>query len=117
MVEVKRIESAIFRLGDSFLHRVFREGEIDYCRSRARPGLHYAARFAAKEAVSKAFGVGIGAGLGWLDIEISRDERGKPSLVWHEKGLGLTKRFGVRAAFLSLTHTDEYASAYVILSA
>src|SRR5205823_14335664 len=77
VVETARIESSLAKFGKRFLHRVFVEGEIAYCSAMARPALHYAARFAAKEAVSKAFGTGIGKHMGWRDIEVRRKETGE----------------------------------------
>ena len=62
IIETERIERSLQRFGERFLHRVFTDGEIAYCQSMKYPARHFAARFAAKEAVSKAFGTGIGAG-------------------------------------------------------
>ena len=77
LVEVERIDQSIERHGAHFLQRVFTEREIAYCSKMRTPGPHYAARFAAKEAVSKAFGTGIGASVGWLDIEVARKPSGE----------------------------------------
>src|ERR671916_760313 len=70
IVETQRIEHSLERFGERFLHRVFTAGEIAYCRSMKFPARHFAARFAAKEAVSKAFGTGIGKAMGWRDIDV-----------------------------------------------
>ena len=78
IVETARIESSLARFGDRFLARVFTDAEREYCASMPFPARHYAARFAAKEAVSKAFGTGIGAQAGWRDIEVRRKESGEP---------------------------------------
>jgi holo-[acyl-carrier protein] synthase len=72
LVEVERIEQSIARHGERFLQRVFTDSEIAYCSPMKGPGPHYAARFAAKEALAKAFGTGISTELGWLDIEVRR---------------------------------------------
>ncbi|MDD5349827.1 MAG: holo-ACP synthase [Chthoniobacteraceae bacterium] len=111
LVENARIAASIEKFGDRFLHRIFTEGEIAYCASMPNPVPHYAARFAAKEAVSKAFGTGIGKALGWREIEIVRAESGAPSAVLHAGGAELAVQRGVRQIFVSLTHTDAYAAA------
>ena len=69
VVEVERVESSIAEFGERFVSRVFTEAERAYCESQKRPAIHYAARFAAKEAVAKALGTGIGKELSWLDME------------------------------------------------
>ena len=78
IIEVGRVMGLVERFGDRFLDRILLPAEIAYCRTHARPGPHIAARFAAKEAVSKAFGTGIGRFLGWHDIEIARHDSGEP---------------------------------------
>ncbi len=111
LVENARIAASIEKFGDRFLHRIFTPGEIAYCASMAKPTPHYAARFAAKEAVSKCFGCGIGKQLGWLDMEVTNDEAGAPHMVLHGDGIALAAARGVRQIFVSLTHTDQYAAA------
>ena len=115
LVEVARIEQSIARHGEAFLHRVFTADEIAYCAKMKSPAPHYAARFAAKEAVSKAFGTGIGAQLGWRDIEVRRDESGKPSIVLHGGGADFAKARGARTIHLSLSHTAACAVAQVVI--
>ena len=115
LVENARIAASIEKFGDRFLHRVFTEGEIAYCAPKAHPVPHYAARFAAKEAVSKAFGCGIGKQLGWRDMEVVRDDSGAPSIVLHGDGIELAAARGVRQIFVSLTHTDHSAAANALL--
>ena len=116
IVEVARIEQSIERHGERFLHRVFTEDEIAYCSKMRSPGPNYAARFAAKEAVSKAFGVGIGAPLGWLEIEVRRKESGKPFIELHRSGAEFASVRGAREIHLSLSHTAAYAVAQVVIS-
>ena len=111
LVENARIAASIEKFGDRFLHRIFTPGEIAYCGAKPKPVPHYAARFAAKEAVSKAFGCGIGKQLGWLDMEVTNDEAGAPHLLLHGDGKTLAEQRGVRQIFVSLTHTDHYAAA------
>jgi holo-[acyl-carrier protein] synthase len=115
LVEVVRIEQAIERNGDRFLNRVFTADEIAYCSKMKSPGPNYAARFAAKEAVSKAFGVGIGAQLGWLEIEVRRKESGEPFIVLLRDGADFASLRGARAIHLSLSHTATYAVAHVVV--
>ena len=115
IVETTRIETSLTRFGERFLARVFTEGESEYCRSMPFPARHYAARFAAKEAVSKAFGTGIGAKAGWRDLEVKRRESGEPYLVLHGAALETAERLGVTQSHLSLSHTEHYAVANAIL--
>ena len=100
IVETKRIGESLERFGERFLHRVFLEGEVAYSQSMKFPHLHLAARFAAKEAVSKAFGTGIGKEIGWRDMEIVREPGGQPHVVLRKKLLenGLTSLWIPRVA-------------------
>jgi len=115
IIEVARVVNAVERFGDRFLGRVLLPAEIAYCRSHARPGPHVAARFAAKEAISKAFGTGIGSHLGWQDMEIRRRDTGEPYVVLHGKGLELLKARGAARVHVSLSHTEHSAAAVAIL--
>jgi len=114
IIETARIEASIERHGDHFLQRVFTEGEIAYCSSMKISARHYAARFAAKEAVSKAFGTGIGEQMEWRDIEVQRKESGEPFLVLHGGAARLARARGVAETLLSLSHADHYAVASVL---
>ncbi|MEI7959202.1 MAG: holo-ACP synthase [Verrucomicrobiota bacterium] len=116
LVENERIAGSITRLGDRFLERVFTEGEIGYCKKMRHPAPHYAVRFAAKEAVAKAFGCGIGEQLSWLDIEVTRSDAGVPALVLHGRGRELATARGVEQILLSLSHTEHYSTANVLLA-
>jgi holo-[acyl-carrier protein] synthase len=115
LIETSRIQESLERFGERFLNRVFLKGEIDYCMKMKAPARHLAARFAAKEAVSKAFGTGIGKSLGWKDIEVCRKEHGEPYLVLHGKGLELAQARKVGSSKLSLTHHETAAAAVAIL--
>lgn len=115
VVETARIRASIEKFGDRFLRRVFGEGELAYAMSMPRPELHLAARFAAKEAVSKAFGTGIGEQLGWQDVQIARAAGGQPYVVLSEKGKALAARLGGDHVLVSLTHTEHYAAAQAAL--
>jgi holo-[acyl-carrier protein] synthase len=79
------------------------------------PALHFAARFAAKEAISKAFGTGIGHQLGWKDMEIRKRDSGEPYTVLHGKGAELAKTRGVVEVFVSLSHCKDYAAAHAVV--
>jgi holo-[acyl-carrier protein] synthase len=114
IVETQRIEASIERFGERFLDRVFLPNEVAYARSMKKPSLHLAARFAAKEAISKAFGTGIGKELGWKDMEICRRDSGEPFVVLHGKGVELAKNRGVTDVLVSLSHCNEYAVAQAV---
>lgn len=115
LVEVSRIRALLERSGDRFKERVFTPDEIDYCDSCADAAMHYAARFAAKEAMVKALGTGFTEGINWKDIEVRRNEKGAPSLHLHGQAAQVAEGMGVRQTFLSLSHTDTTAGANVSL--
>jgi holo-[acyl-carrier protein] synthase len=115
IIEVQRVTAAYERHGERFINRILRPGEIAYCLSHKMPGPFLAARFAGKEAISKAFGTGIGAQLGWQDLEICRKQSGEPYVVLHAKAIDLLRERGARLVQLSLSHTDQYAAAIAIL--
>jgi holo-[acyl-carrier protein] synthase len=115
IIEVSRIEASYERFGERFVNRILLPEEIRYCLTHKKPGPFLAARFAAKEAVSKAFGTGIGAQLGWQDIEVCRKESGEPFLVLHGNGERLLKERNARAVLISLSHTQNYAAAAAVL--
>ncbi|MSR66028.1 MAG: holo-ACP synthase [Pedosphaera sp.] len=115
IIEVGRIAQSFEKFGERFLKRILRPDEITYCLTHKFPAPHLAARFAAKEAVSKAFGTGIGAQLGWQDIEVGRHESGEPFVILHGDGLKLLAARNGRIVHLSLSHTNDYAAATAIL--
>lgn len=115
LVENARLAASIEKFGARFLQRVFCEREIAYCSAMRHSAPHYAARFAVKEAVSKAFGCGIGEHLGWLDIETARADTGAPCVILTGGGATLAKQRGVAQVLVSLSHTEHYAVAYVML--
>lgn len=114
VVEVDRIASAIERHGEPFLAKLFTAAERGYCDVQKKPALHYAARFAAKEAVSKAIGTGIGGHAGWLDLEIARDPLGAPKLTLSGAAANFAAENGITEIQISLTHAREYAAANAI---
>lgn len=115
IIEVGRIQASYERFGERFLNRILRTDEIAYCLSHRAPAPFLAARFAAKEAISKAFGTGIGQHLGWQDMEVRRKDSGEPYVVLHGGGHELLKRRGGRIVHLSLSHTENYAAAIAVL--
>lgn len=115
LVECARIQHSLDRFGDRFLHRVFTEGEIQYSTSMKFPARHLAARFAAKEAVSKAFGTGIGKAMGWRDIDVRKKPSGEPYLVLLGEAEKLAKARGVTSTHITLSHTDHHAMACVVM--
>jgi holo-[acyl-carrier protein] synthase len=115
IAEVPRMAQAIARFGQRFLARVFTEGEIRYCDSKANRIERYAARFAAKEAGMKALGTGWSHGVRWRDIEVLRQPGGRPTLAFHGRAGEFASRLGVVNVALSLTHTADEAMAQVIL--
>ncbi|HYY14363.1 MAG TPA: holo-ACP synthase [Chthoniobacterales bacterium] len=115
LVEVARVEHSLERFGQRFLQRVFTEGEIEYSMSMKFPARHLAARFAAKEAVSKAFGTGIGKTLGWHDIDIRKKESGEPFLVFEGGAKEMALLRGVTQPLITLSHTDHHAIAMIVL--
>lgn len=115
LVETTRIQAALDRFGDRFLNRIFLPGEVAYCKTMKFPARHLAARFAAKEAVSKAFGTGISRQVGWKEIEICRRDNGEPYLVLHGNAAKLAAARGVRGSAISLTHHESAAAAVAIL--
>jgi len=112
--DIPRISSAIVRYGDRFLHRVFTNDEIAYCRRRRSPAPHFAGRFAVKEAAMKALGTGHSLGVMWRDVEVVR-RGGPPQLQLHG---GAAQRFaaiGGRSSLVTITHSDALALAQVII--
>lgn len=116
LVENERMRAMLDKWGKAFKNKVFLKKEQEYCDTRAAAFRHYAARFAVKEAVSKAFGTGMGPHIGWLDIETVRDEvTGAPSVRLVKKGEELARSIGVTEIIVSLSHTRDYAVAHVLL--
>ena len=116
MVEVARVQRALEepKTGRRFRDRVYTEKEILYCERRQRKYESYAGRFAAKEAVMKALGRGWGSKVGWLDIEILPAPGGKPEIYLHNKTSAFAQELGIHRFSLSITHTEQFAMAYVI---
>ncbi len=110
VIEIDRVEDVIRRHGDRFLERIYTPAEITHCRGRVS---ELAARFAAKEAVMKALGTGI-RGVGWKDIEVLPNRRGKPLVFLYGRGAARARTIELRGLEVSLTHSKEYAIASVV---
>jgi holo-[acyl-carrier protein] synthase len=117
VVEVSRIKSSLDEFGERFLTRIFTESEREYCLKQKRPELHFAARFAAKEAIAKAFGTGIGKEVGWLDMEIVRRPSGEPEVKLSGAALKHSQARGITQVMVSLTHAKHYAAANAVIMA
>jgi len=115
LVENERIQHSIDRFGDRFLHRVFTAGEIQYSQSMKFAARHLAARFAAKEALSKAFGTGIGKAMGWRDLDVHKKPSGEPFVILHGGAKKLASDRGVQKVWITLSHTDNHAMAVIVL--
>ncbi len=110
IIDIKRVKSIMEKFGDKFYEKILTEKEIAYCKSfKAKPEPHFAGRFASKEAYSKSIGTGISKDFRWKDIEILNDERGKPYINHLAES-----EFSHLKFHISISHTDEYATAVVI---
>ncbi len=115
IIDVQRVKRLLDMYGDRFATRIFTSEEIDYSNGMAYPAMHFAARFAAKEAFVKALGTGFSCGIKWRDIGVVNDERGRPWLILRGRALGYADEMGVEGVHLSISHTKNYASAVVVL--
>lgn len=111
IVEVARIKASIERYQEKFLNRIFTAEEQEYCLSRKEPSLHFAGRFAAKEAIVKALGTGFSQGINWLDVEIRNDQNGKPYAAISSK---LQDLFESPQISISISHCHQYATACAV---
>ena len=111
-IEIDRVEKTLQRHPQRFLSRVFTELEVAYCRGRVR---ELAARFAAKEAMMKALGTGV-RGVGWRDIEVLPDRRGKPLVYLHDRAAKRARALGMGQPEVSMTHSDRLALAFIVAS-
>jgi len=112
IIEIQRIQSSITQFGDTFLRKIFTDAEIAYCRSRKNPAQHFAARFAAKEAVSKALATGWSGEFEWKNVEVTNELSGKPNVILH----GITaKALEKSAVYLSLSHSDVSVVAFAVI--
>lgn len=115
VVSVRRIGAFRKRHRDTGLRRLYSSAELEYCLRQAAPDPSLAARFAAKEAYFKALGTGYGRGGRWTDVEVARSVGGRPVLLLHGRAAEMARFSGVRRIHLSLSHTDDVATATVLL--
>lgn len=112
IIECSRIAGMIEKHGDTFVHRVFTSGEIDYCSNKKTACQHFAGRWAAKEAVMKTLGTGWGQGVQWTDIELVRGSTGTPSIRLSGQAAQIAARLGIDHVLISISHTEGYAIAF-----
>jgi holo-[acyl-carrier protein] synthase len=117
LVETERVKQVWESHGERFLKRVLLPEEIEYCLGVASPEIHIAARWAAKEAISKCFRTGITKAFGWHDARIAREPEGAPYVILSEKALALARSMGGNHILVTLTHTRHYAAAQAALVA
>ncbi|MCD6288734.1 MAG: holo-ACP synthase [Candidatus Hydrogenedentes bacterium] len=115
VIEISRIKRTVERFSDRFITRIFSRAEREYCMAKRLPEVHLAARFAAKEAASKALGTGLSGGVLWRDIEVGVEPSGKPYLVFHNAAAMKLADIGGSRVHISLSDTDGLAVASVII--
>lgn len=116
VVEISRVRSMIASQGDRALTRLFTESERAYCGGMANPARHFAVRVAAKEAAFKALsGTDDARGIGWREMEVELDHIGRPSLRLHGRASLRARELGVSRSWISLSHGDDLATAFVVL--
>jgi holo-[acyl-carrier protein] synthase len=115
IVSIPRIERMLERWGPFFTQRVYTPGEIAFCEGRSNPGQHFALRWAVKEAMLKALGLGLRSGIKWTDIEVANDRFGKPSLTVHNQAKDFLTERSIKTAFVSISHEKDYGIAQVVL--
>lgn len=113
MLEIARMEKTLARR-PSFAARVFTQAERTYCERTARPAQHYAARFAAREAVLKALGTGFSRGIGLADVSVVNNEAGRPEVVLSGRAAEVAQEQGIREVALSISYTHDVAVASAV---
>lgn len=114
IVECPRIGKMIEQYGELFLRRVYTEREVRYCQSRQHAIEHFAGRWAAKQAILKALGVGWSRGVSWTDIEIRAGESGQPSVMVCGVAKEFARERGIADILITLSHCRTYATAYAM---
>lgn len=117
IVEVARVNRLLEKHSPRFEKRIFTPEEILYCQSKAEPGIHFAARFAAKEAVMKCLGTGMDQGIAFTDIEVTHSDSGQPSVKMHGQAKKLFIRLKVKTIHISIAHEKNYAVGQAIAEA
>lgn len=114
LMEIDRIQNSIQRFGSRFLNRVYTPGEIAYCNGKRSSAESLAARFAAKEAGAKALGTGISRGVSWREFEVRRLPGHRPELYLSGRAAQIAADLGIRRLSLSITHSRDFAIAFVV---
>lgn len=115
IIENHRIARSLERFPDRFISRIYTETESEYCQRCARPEIHFAARFAAKEAAFKALGTGWAGGVQWRDVEVRRLGSGQPELHLYRAALQRATSLGAKRFLVSLTHDQTVSAAVVVM--
>jgi holo-[acyl-carrier protein] synthase len=116
LIELNRVRSSLKKHGNRFKRRLFTDHEIEYCDAKGSSAFrHYAARFSAKEAVMKALGLGWQKGTSWKEIEVYRSEMGQPQIRLTGSTARTALKLKSKRILLSLTHSEHYAAAFVII--
>ncbi len=115
VIKVERLAASLERFGERMERRLFTDDELAYCRTSHDPLPHLAARFAAKEAASKALGTGMSQGVAWKDFEVIQPGGRQPRLEFHGRGKEILSAVGGRTSHLSLTHDGGVAIACVVI--
>lgn len=115
IIEIERIKQSINRFDQLFLHKIYTQTELDYCQSKKNKYQHFAARFAAKEAIAKALATGWSKGFRWKDIEIFNEKSGMPNVTLY----GNLKRFlgEDKSLKISMSHSEHYVTCFAIIYA
>jgi holo-[acyl-carrier protein] synthase len=116
ILEIKRIDEVLSRLGDRFVRRILTEQEQAEYRDSGQPARLLAKRFAAKEAIAKALGTGIGRGVSWQDIQVEHNDSGAPLVRLSGGALEVVQRRGGSRVELSLADEQDYVVAFAVLS-
>lgn len=114
IVECLRIAHMIDRHGEQFINRVYTPYEVRFCQERKQATQHYAGRWAAKEAILKAIGIGHRRGISWRDVEVRSDASGKPIVGLTGGARDALEQLGVRQILVSISHCRSHATAYAI---
>jgi len=115
IVDIRRFRKTLAIRGENFIDRIFLPSEKKYCGAKPRPWIHYAGRFAAKEAIAKAFGTGIGKEIGWLDMEILSSDSKAPFVRLSLRAKRLARRRRTKKILISISHTHAYTAAVALL--
>ena len=113
IVPVSRFQKLVTK--NSFLTRNFTKNEIEYCKNKHKSAVHFAGKFAAKEAVSKALKLEWKEGLNWKEIEIINEESGAPNAVLHKQTKSIFNKSIYKELQISISHCDEYAVAVAVV--